>query len=109
MHSKRLLHLILIAAGFLRPCAALAQPEPIRLDLTPKDIEASLDDEWLGLYFQGTKIGYVNSKRTKEKEEFVVKDKVEALHFYREKLVMSMKLQSAGQKSELKIEQTLDF
>ena len=94
---------LVIAAGLLCPAAAQAQPAPTptRLDITEKDVDASLEDEWLGLYFQGKKIGYVNSKRTKENTGKEI--------FYRERLEMNMKLQSLGEKADLVIEQVLDY
>ena len=73
-------------------------PPPVRLPITVKDIDESLESEWFGLYFQGKKIGYINSSRAK------VADGGKTL--YRERLLMSMKLQSFNQKAEIKIKMT---
>src|SRR5262245_417494 len=76
-------------------------PTPVRLDFTVKDIDDSLENEWFGLYFQGKKIGYINSSRARAT--------VDGKDVIRERLLMSMKLQSFNQKAEIKIDQTYEF
>ncbi len=93
---------MVLIVGLAWPGAAfLAQPEPTRLPITVKDIDSTLATEWFGIYFQGKKIGWSNSTREK-----INKD---GQTFYREKLVMSMKVEAFGQKTEMKIEETQDF
>ena len=84
--------------GLLSPQPAQPhQPTPgDRLALTAKDADDSLNSDWFGIYFQGKKIGYFNSSRKKIEEP--------ARPFYRDKILMTMKLQSFGQKSEMKFE-----
>jgi Transglutaminase-like superfamily len=99
-HSLNML--VLIACGLvLPPSAGAQQPKPDRPVLTAKDAEASLSSDWFGIYFQGKKIGYFNTKLTKIEEG--------GRNYYREKAFMTMKLQSFGQKSELKFTETYDF
>jgi hypothetical protein len=104
MNRNRLILLALVLAGFVFPAPAAlaqAQPMPQRLDVTVKDADASLENDWFGIYFQNKKIGFFNNGRSKMTENGVT--------FYREKMLMIMKLQSFGQKTELKIEQIMDF
>jgi len=94
--------LILLASALLFPQAARSdQPKAERLVVTAKDADESLDSEWFGIYFQNKKIGYFNASRAKVSEN--------GQTFYREKLLMSLKVQSFGQKSEMIIDQTFDF
>ncbi len=81
--------------------AAAAQEQPVRLPLAVKDIEAALDLDWYGVYFQGKKIGYVHASRTREGKGDAV--------FFRETFRMAMKLVSFGQKAEITASQVLDF
>jgi hypothetical protein len=102
MISHRFALPLLLAVCFLWPQAyCAAQPAPSRLPVTVNDVDDTLDNEWFGVYFQGDKIGYFNNSRTKVAQGNET--------FYREKFVMSMKLQSLGQKMEMKIEESLDF
>jgi Transglutaminase-like superfamily len=93
---------VLIASVLVLPPSAIAQtPKSDRFELTTKDADASLSSDWFGIYFQGKKIGYFNSRLTKIEEG--------GRNYYREKSFMTMKLQSFGQKSELKFTETYDF
>jgi len=93
--------LFIVAGLFWSAPTALAQPEPTRLDLNVQEIDKALENEWFGLYMEGKKIGYLNSTRAKVTEN--------GKTVYRETTLMNMKLLSAFQKSELKVEQTMDF
>jgi Transglutaminase-like superfamily len=94
--------LTVLALGFLwTPIVRPDQPKAQRLSITVKDVDESLEAEWFGLYFQGKKIGYFNSSRSKVTDD--------GQSYYRDKSFISMKLQSFGQKSEIKIDQTFDF
>src|SRR5262245_2300708 len=98
------LALSLLAVGLLFPLAAsFAQqsPTPTRLPITVKEADETLEDEWFGVYFKGDKIGYFNNSRAKATEN--------GQPVYREKFVMNMKLESLGEKVEMKVEETLDF
>ena len=93
--------LALVGLSVATPLLRADPPPPVRLDITVKDIDDSLENEWFGLYFEGKKIGYINSSRAKATED--------GKTVYREKLLMSMKLVSFMQKTEIKIEQTYVF
>ena len=102
MLRQSVLSLTVVLCGVLWP--QNAQPDQLkaeRLALTAKNVDDSLDSEWFGIYFQGKKIGYVHSTRKKMEDA--------GQTFYRDKTLMTMKLQSFGQKSEMKIEQAFDF
>ena len=111
MIRRRLFPLLLLTTLFFLPRSAPADdPKPVRLDVTVKEADASLDTEWFGIYMEDKnkedkkdfkKIGYFMASRTK------VKDGDQT--FYREKAIFSMKLVSFGQKSELKTDQVIDF
>jgi hypothetical protein len=102
MNRHRLFLLAVMLGGLTFVTAARAQtPTPTRLDVTVKDADDSLENDWYGVYFQNKKIGYYNTSRVK------VADKGEP--FFREKMFMAMKLQSFGQKSELIIDQSVDY
>jgi hypothetical protein len=103
---RRRLFLLVCLGGLLWPAAALTgqtdkTPDPVRLDFTAKEVDDSCDNEWFGIYFQGKKIGYFNTTRAKVTED--------GKTYYRETLVMNMKLQSFNQKSELKVNQVYWF
>src|SRR2546421_10280305 len=83
------------------PISAVAQDTPARLPVNVKEIEASFETEWFGLYLQGKKIGYVSTTRGKTG--------VGENAVYRESLVISMKLTSFGQKVEFRARQHIDF
>lgn len=86
----------LLVAGFVS-----GQEAATRIPVTIKDIDASLESEWFGVYFQGKKIGYINSARS-------LVGKGPKAH-YRETQFVSIKLLSFGQKAEIKHHQVLDF
>jgi hypothetical protein len=102
MNLRPRLLLLLLLAGLFLPFAARAdEPKAVRLDVTVKDADESLDTEWFGIYLEGKKIGYFTVSREK-----VTKD---GKTFYREKSHISMKLQSFGQKTEIKTDQAMEF
>jgi hypothetical protein len=102
MLRRSFIFFVLIASGVVLPPSVDAQqPKVDRLSLTNKEVDTSLSSDWYGIYFQGKKIGYFNSTRTKVDEG--------GQPVYREKVFMSMKMQSFGQKTELQFTETYDF
>jgi hypothetical protein len=102
MIRPRLFPWLLLASLFFVPRFASADdPKPVRLDVTVKEADASLDTEWFGIYMEGKKIGYFSVSRSKASAD--------GKTFYREKSTFSMKLQSFGQKTELKTDQLAEF
>jgi hypothetical protein len=101
MLRTRLFLFLLFTGWFLPGQAQAGDPKPVRLDVTVKEADASLDSEWFGIYVKGTKIGYFNALREKVTEN--------GQTFYREKSVMSMKLKSFDQLTELTTVQVTDF
>ena len=103
MIRPRLFYWLLLASLFFVPRSASADdPKPVRLDVTVKEADASLDTEWFGIYMENKKIGYFSVSRSKVTA-------AGGRTFYREKSTFSMKLQSMGQKTELKTDQVQDF
>ena len=68
-----------------------------RLPITEKEIDASLRVEWYGVYLQGKKIGYMNTRRER------VTDGVQ------DSVYMLLKLKSFNKTSEMSIKQTTVF
>ena len=68
-----------------------------RLPITDKEIDASLRVEWYGVYLQGKKIGYLNTKRER------VADGVQ------DSVYMLLKLKSFNKVSEMSIKQSMVF
>src|SRR5437899_2638936 len=91
-----LLMLCLFFAGF-----GHGQETPVRIPVKASDVDAALESKWFGVYFQGKKIGYVNSERSRE-------GKGEKA-FYRESFRVSIKLLSFGQKAEITSSEVVDF
>src|SRR5690242_13763505 len=83
------------------PSVLRAQEAAPRPAITTADIDALLESDWFGVYFQGKKIGYLHTTRIKAGQG---DDAV-----YRETLLMTMKLTSFGQKAEITFRQVLDF
>jgi hypothetical protein len=102
MSRLRLSFLAILAAFCFAPLLARADdPMAVRLDLSVRDADGTLDSEWFGIYMKGKKIGYFHVSRAKIDEG--------GKTIYREKQILSMKLQSFGQKSELTQNQVMEF
>jgi len=101
MVPKRVLPLLLLF-GLLFPLTVRADDvKTVRLDVTVKDADESLDTEWFGIYTEGIKVGYTSVSRTKGTED--------GKPVYFEKSVFALKLKSFGQKTEITTNETLVF
>jgi hypothetical protein len=101
---KRKLCLVLIAGFSLGAVGASllpAQETAKRLPLSAKDIDASLQTDWYGVYLQGKKMGYaqVSRQRIGAGDEAAIRDS----------LSLTLKLVLLGKKADLKISQSLDY
>jgi hypothetical protein len=102
--SRKLLCLFaLLACLFLVPIPLVrsGDDKPARLPVEAKDLKESLHAEWYGVYLQGKKIGYFNTRR-----EQIGKDPSAG---YRESFAGTLKLASFGQKTEVVLRQSLEF
>jgi protein-glutamine gamma-glutamyltransferase len=98
----RLFFAFVLTALFLVPLTAHAgERKAVRLDVSVKEADASLNSEWFGVYMEGKKIGWINTSRAKLTEG--------GKTFYREKTALSMKLTSMGIKVESTKEEVQDF
>lgn len=91
------MRLFLVLTAIVVVTAPLAAQDFYRPQLDAKEIDATLESEWFGLYLQGKKIGYFQSARAKEGDTIV------------DSFAMNMKLVSFGQKVEMKITQRIVF
>jgi protein-glutamine gamma-glutamyltransferase len=89
--------LVLVFALFAPLPVARAQEKFYRPEVTTKYLESSLRTDWYGIYLKDAKIGYVRNQRKYDGSQVV------------EEQILSMKLKSFGQKTELSSTQTLAF
>jgi hypothetical protein len=91
MPRKCFLFLAALAAVLLVSPQVRADDKATRLSLSPKDIEASLETSWYGLYFKNTKIGYEHSKWFRNSDGSRIIETAQ----------MSLKMTSFGKKTEM--------
>jgi hypothetical protein len=101
MHRKFLLLFGLVFASFVPSAAAQAPPETTRLDVSVKDVDATLEKTWFGMYAHGKKTGFLHTGLEKVTENGAT--------FYRASQQAEMKLVALGAKGEIRIEETLIF
>jgi transglutaminase-like putative cysteine protease len=95
--------LILLVAFPVSGAQPPATPPPLspRPDVTARDLDALRHEEWLGIYLDGAKIGYLHTAFQKRTDD--------GLTYYRELKVMVQRLQVAGQKLEYRTTETMDY
>lgn len=104
MINKRLSLCALILLVTIPMCGAQPPGAPApspRPNITARDLDGALHEEWYGTYMDGAKIGYLQSAFQKRTDD--------GLTYYRELKVMVQRLQVAGQKVEYRHTETLDF
>jgi hypothetical protein len=101
MYRKSLPLFGLVFALLVPSAAAQAPPEAKRLDVTVKDVDATLENSWFGIYAHGKKIGFQNVAVEKVTEK--------GQTFYRTHERVRLKLVALGTKGELNFEQSLVF
>ena len=97
--SRRVSVVVCLLFGLLLSFAPAGRGQEVlfRPKLKASDIEAGLRTYWYGVYVQGKKIGYIKSGRARTDEGIV------------ESFLMTQKLVSFGQKTEITMNQTFVF
>ncbi|HYV39802.1 MAG TPA: transglutaminase-like domain-containing protein [Gemmataceae bacterium] len=101
MYGKKILFGLLFV--MVAPFVAAAQPAPNakRFDVVVKDVDATLHEDWFGIYQQGKKIGCSQDVAEKVTEK--------GQTFYRIRKLTQVKVVVLGQKSVFTQVETLDF
>jgi hypothetical protein len=101
MHRKHWFLGLGLVLLFPLMAATQSPPQARRCEVTVKDVDATLHEDWFGIYMQDKRIGFLQDVAEKVTEK--------GQTFYRIRKLSHGKLLVLGQKSEINQQETLDF